>query len=106
MRCSLLVIARTRRPWITTSCEYVVCPDVATCWNALARSRLKRPGVASTVLFATAVRPLVRVIVFFAPIGVPGHSGEVASGAGGNVKRSFFSAIAKLKPPPVDSCGY
>jgi len=25
------------------------------------------------------------VIVFFAPIGVPGHSGEVASGADGNV---------------------
>jgi hypothetical protein len=33
----------------------------------------------------TSVRPFVRVIVFFAPIGVPGHSGEVASGADGNV---------------------
>ena len=31
------------------------------------------------------LRDDVRVIVFFAPIGVPGHSGEVASGAAGNV---------------------
>ena len=78
-------MARTRRPWITTSCEYVVSFAVAMCSNAFASSRLKRPGFASTVLSWTSVRPLVRVIVFFAPIGVPGHSGEVASGAGGNV---------------------
>src|SRR5439155_26301674 len=64
------------------------------CSNAFASSRLKRPVLASTVLSWTRVRPFVRVIVFFAPIGVPGHSGDVASGAGGNVERSFFSAIA------------
>jgi len=85
MRCSLLVIARTHSPWITTSWEYVVSVAVAMCSKALARSLLKSPGLASTVLSWTSVRPFVRVTVFFAPIGVPGHSGETASGGPGNV---------------------
>ena len=53
--------------------------------TAFASRRLKRPGFVSTVLSCTAVRPFVRVTVFFAPIGVPGHSGEMASGGPGNV---------------------
>src|SRR6267143_1889681 len=73
------------------------------CSNAFASSRLKRPGFASTVLSWTRVRPFVRVIVFLAPIGVPGHSGEVASGADGNVYRSFFSAIATNAHSPDES---
>src|SRR5207253_545691 len=44
------------------------------CSNAFARSRLKRPGFASTVLSWTRVRPFVRVIVFLAPMGVPGDT--------------------------------
>src|SRR5439155_9254362 len=98
MRCWLLVIARTRRPWMTTSCECVFCPDVAICSYALARRRFKRPGLPSTVLSKTAVRPFVRVIVFDAPIGVPGHSGATGLGAVWDVERYFFSAIARCLP--------
>src|SRR5688500_16666853 len=36
-------------------------------------------------------------------MGVPGHSGELASGADGNVYRSFFSAIATLFHSPDES---
>ena len=85
MRCSLFVIARTRSPWMTTSCEYTGCFEVAMCWNEFARRRRNRPGVASTVLFATGVRPFCRVIVFFSPIGVPGHSGAIGSSLVGKV---------------------
>src|SRR5687768_13943414 len=69
------------------------------CSNELASSRLNRPGFWSTVLSWTGVRPFWRVIVFFAPIGVPAHSGAIASSDVGNEYRSFFSAIAKTRLP-------
>src|SRR5687768_7868122 len=107
MRCSLFVMARTRRPWMTTSWLCVGCFEPAMCSNELASSRLNRPGFWSTVLSWTGVRPFWRVIVFFAPIGVPAHSGAIASSDVGNEYRSFFSAIAKTRLPllPAASAG-
>src|SRR2546428_10813890 len=72
--------------------------------TACGMRRRKRPGLRSTVWSWTAVRPFVRVTVFFAPIGVPGHSGDTASGGPGNVYRSFFSAMAIGPPCCVERC--
>src|SRR2546428_11334895 len=72
--------------------------------TACGMRRRKRPGLRSTVWSWTAVRPFVRVTVFFAPIGVPGHSGDTASGGPGNVYRSFFSAMAIGLPCCVERC--
>src|ERR1700704_4625912 len=93
IRCSLFVIARTRSPWMSTSCVCTACFEVAMNWNEFARRRRNSPGVASTILLATGVRPFCRVIVLFAPIGVPGHSGAIASSLVGNVYSSGFATV-------------
>src|SRR5256712_9863936 len=72
--------------------------------TAFATRRRKRPGLRSTVLSWTAVRPFVRVTVFCAPIGVAGHAGETAADGPGNVYRAFFSAMAIGLPCCVERC--